>query len=241
MTDIERLREIIEKSESIVFFGGAGVSTESGIPDFRGSGGLFNEYEDDGLTPEEKLHISYLKTNPEGFFSYYKSNMIYKDAMPNDAHIFLARLEKEGKLRAVVTQNIDGLHTVAGNETVAELHGSIHRNYCMNCQKSYTLDYILDSDLVPRCEICGGIVRPDVTLYGEGLPEEAWFLAEEAIYEADTLIVAGTSLRVYPAASLVDNFQGEHLIVINKDPTHIDSEAELVINEPIAKTLSKLL
>ncbi|MBO5286724.1 MAG: NAD-dependent protein deacylase [Clostridia bacterium] len=241
MSDIERLREIIEESESIVFFGGAGVSTESGIPDFRGTGGLFNDYEEDDMTPEEKLHISYLRTNPEGFFRYYKSNMIYRDATPNDAHLFLARLEAEGKLRAVVTQNIDGLHTVAGSKCVAELHGSIHRNYCMKCGKSYTLDYILEGELVPRCEDCGGIVRPDVTLYGEGLPQDAWFLAEEAIYEAQTLIVAGTSLRVYPAASLVEGFQGEHLIIINRDPTHMDAEAEIVINEPIAKTLAKLM
>ena len=240
MTDIEMLRNIIDNSENIVFFGGAGVSTESGIPDFRGNGGLYTKESDD-VSPEEKLHISYLKANPSGFYEYYKNNMICTWAKPNDAHYMLANLEKEGKLKAVITQNIDGLHQMAGSQRVIELHGTVHKNYCMDCGTNYPLDYVLESDGVPYCEKCGGVVRPDVVMYGEGLDAKAWYEAEEAIYNCDTLIVGGTSLTVYPACTLVDNYEGEHLIIINKTPTPKDSDAELVINEPIGKTLKEAL
>lgn len=238
MTDIEMLRHIIENSESVVFFGGAGVSTESGIPDFRGNGGLYTKESDD-ISPEEKLHISYLMSNPRGFYEYYKGNMICTWAKPNDAHFILSQLEGKGKLKAVITQNIDGLHQMAGSENVIELHGSTHRSYCVSCGKKYTLDYVLEKGDVPYCEKCGGLVRPDVVLYGEGLDGEAWQRAEDAIYNCDTLIIGGTSLTVYPACTLVDAYQGEHLIIINKTPTPKDSEAELVINEPIGQVLKE--
>lgn len=240
MTDIEMLKEIIENSEKIVFFGGAGVSTESGIPDFRSAGGLYNQEEEDGVSPEEKLHINYLLGNPQGFYNYYKSNMICTWAKPNDAHYALAKLEQMGKLSAVVTQNIDGLHQMAGSQTVYELHGTVHKNYCVNCGKEYPLDYVTEADGVPHCS-CGGIVRPDVVMYGEGLNAKTWYDAAEAINTADTLIVAGTSLTVYPAASLIDYFEGEHLIIINKSSTSRDSEAELVIDEPVGKVLGEII
>lgn len=242
MSDIELLREIIENSESIVFFGGAGVSTESGIPDFRGTGGLYNEDADDeGMTPEEKLHISYLVSNPKGFYEFYKSNMIFPFAEPNDAHIALARLENEGKLTMVVTQNIDGLHQRAGSENVAELHGSVLRNYCVKCGEKYDLDFIMESEGVPHCTKCGSLVRPDVVMYGEGLDTEVWYDAAEAIARCDTLIVAGTSLTVSPACDMIDYFQGEHLIIINKTPTPRDGDAELVINEPVGEVLKQAI
>lgn len=240
MTDIERLKEIIDRSESIVFFGGAGVSTESGIPDFRSAGGLYNQDEDDGVSPEEKLHISYLTGNPEGFYRYYRENMICTWAKPNDAHRALARLEQMGKLTAVITQNIDGLHQMAGSQTVYELHGTVHKNYCMKCGKEYPLEHITDTSGVPRCS-CGGIVRPDVVLYGEGLDSWTWYDAAEAINTAHTLIVAGTSLTVHPAAGLIDYFEGEHLIIVNKSPTPKDGDAELVINEPVGQVLGEIV
>ena len=240
MTDTEMLKEIIENSESIVFFGGAGVSTESGIPDFRSAKGLYNQEQDDGISPEEKLHINYLTYDPEGFFQYYKSNMICTWAKPNDAHYALAELEKQGKLTAVVTQNIDGLHQMAGSEVVYELHGTVHKNYCMSCGREYPLEYVTEAQGVPYCS-CGGIVRPDVVLYGEGLNSQIWYDAAEAISTADTLIVAGTSLTVYPACTLLDYFHGEHLIIINKSPTAKDGYAELLINEPVAQTLKSVV
>lgn len=236
MTDIELLKEIIKNSESIVFFGGAGVSTESGIPDFRSAGGLYNQEEDDGVSPEEKLHISYLSHNPEGFYKYYKRNMLCTWAKPNDAHYVLAELERQGKLTAVVTQNIDGLHQAAGSNTVYELHGTVHKNYCMTCGKEYPLEHVINSDGVPRCS-CGGIVRPDVVLYGEGLNSHVWYDAAESISTCDTLIVAGTSLTVYPASTLLDYYEGENLVIINKSPTAKDGDAALVINEPVGQVL----
>ena len=241
MSDIQRLKEIIEESERVVFFGGAGVSTPSGIPDFRSSSDLYREEQDDGMTPEEKLHISYLVSCPEGFFKYYRENMLYLDAEPNDAHRVLDFLEKSGKLSAVITQNIDGLHQMAGSESVIELHGSVHRNYCMGCGRKYGVSHILSSCGVPRCESCGGIVRPDVVLYGEMLDSEKWGRAEELIYEADALIVAGTSLTVYPAAGLVECFEGEHLVIINKSPTPFDYQAELVIDESVDSVLKQVV
>lgn len=236
---LDELKKIIEESDNIVFFGGAGVSTESGIPDFRGTGGLYtNGTEDDeGLTPEEKIHIDYLCLNPKGFFEYYKENLIYSDAEPNDGHYALARLEEKGKLKAIVTQNIDGLHQKAGSKKVYELHGTVEKNYCSICGKSFGVDYVLESYPVPYCDECDGIVRPDVVLYGEGLDQRVWEEAEKAIEECDTLIIAGTSLTVYPACLLVDSFKGENLIIINMSPTLKDGEAKLVINEPVGEAL----
>lgn len=240
MEEIKRLKEIIEGSNNIVFFGGAGVSTESGIPDFRGTGGLYTNKEDDGISPEEKLHINYLVSNPKGFYSYYKNNMICTWAKPNFAHYFLADLEKAGKLKAVITQNIDGLHQMAESKTVYELHGSVHRNYCTRCKKEYSLDFILSKEGVPHCERCGETVRPDVTMYGEGLNSKTWYDAANAISECDTLIVAGTSLTVYPANTLIDYYTGDKLVIINLTPTPRDEDATLVINEPVGETFKKL-
>lgn len=240
MSDIEYLKEIIENAESIVFFGGAGVSTESGIPDFRGNGGLYNDDDEDdyGERPETILSHAYFRENPEKFYNYYKTNMVYSYAEPNDAHYALCELERQGKLSAIVTQNIDGLHQTAGSETVIELHGTTRENYCLSCGKKYPLSYIMDSDGVPKCS-CGGTIRPNVVLYGEGLPGEAFARAEELIYEADVLIVGGTSLTVHPAASLVEAYQGEHLIIINNDPTPYDGYAEIIIREPIGEVLKE--
>ena len=235
---INELRRIINEAQSIVFFGGAGVSTESGIPDFRGSDGLYNQDNDEGESPEDILSSTYLSLKPREFFEYYRSNMIYEYAEPNDAHRYLAQLESEGKLSAIITQNIDGLHQMAGSKNVIELHGSVHRNYCVKCGKSYTLQHILSSDDIPRCS-CGGMVRPDVVLYGEGLGS-AYCDAEDAIRDADVLIVGGTSLSVYPACTLLDAFEGEHLIIINEEPTSYDGYAELLINEPIAEVFAQL-
>lgn len=238
MTELEKIKEIIAKSDNIVFFGGAGVSTESGIPDFRGSGGLYthDDYDSD-VTPEEILHISYLMSNPKEFYSYYRQNMIYPDAEPNGAHYALAELEKQGKLKAVITQNIDGLHQRAGSENVIELHGSVEENYCVGCRKRYSLDYILDEAGVPYCESCGEMIRPDVVMYGEPLNASKFYQAANTIYDADVLIVAGTSLTVNPAASLIENYQGEHLIIINRDPTPYDHLAEFVIDDSIVDVL----
>ena len=236
---VEKLRNILQEG-NVVFFGGAGVSTESGIPDFRSASGLYNRDEDDGVSPEEKLHISYLTQNPQGFYSYYKRNMICTWAKPNYTHYALANLEKQGKLKAVITQNIDGLHQAAGSETVYELHGTVHRNYCMDCGREYPLEHIIESDSVPICS-CGGVVRPDVVMYGEGLNSKIWYDAAEAISTCDTLIVAGTSLTVYPACTLIDYYEGEHLIIINKSPTPKDYMAELVINDSVGEVLKAAL
>lgn len=237
MTDeIKELKSIIQASERIVFFGGAGVSTGSGIPDFRGSGGLYSS-EYDGIAPETILSRDYMTLNREYFFDYYKNNMVYPEAKPNGAHYALAELEKMGKLTAVVTQNIDGLHQVAGSETVYELHGSVRRNYCEHCGREFSLDYVLECDSAPTCDFCSAYVRPDVVLYGESLPTDAYYAAEQAIAEADTLIVGGTSLTVYPAAYLISEFRGKHFVIINKTPTPLDGEATLIIREPIERAL----
>ena len=236
MTDLEKIKEIIKKSDSVVFFGGAGVSSGSGIPDFRGSGGLYTEDYDD-TPPEEILHISYLMSHPHEFYKYYRANMIYPNAEPNDAHKSLAKLEEKGKLDLVITQNIDGLHQRAGNERVVELHGSVDKNYCIGCGKKYDLDYILDTSTVPYCEDCGEMVRPDVAIYGESLDPPKLYRAVNAIYDADVFIVGGTSLTVNPAASLVENYEGKHLIIINRDPTPYDHLAEFVIIDDICKVL----
>lgn len=242
MSDIEYLKEIIENAESIVFFGGAGVSTESGIPDFRGSDGLYNEGDENeyGEAPETILSHAYFVSNPSKFYDYYKRNMLYTYAEPNDAHYALAELERQGKLKAVITQNIDGLHQMAGSENVIELHGTTKENYCTKCGREYPISHILDSEGVPKCE-CGGVVRPRVVLYGEGLPSGAFSKAEELIYEADALIVGGTSLTVHPACSLVESYQGEHLVIINNTPTPYDGYAELIIREPIGEALKEAI
>lgn len=234
-----RLRKLVEASEAIVFFGGAGVSCESGIPDFRSTDGLYHqEYR---WPPEEILSHDFFERRPEEFFRFYRDKMLYPQAEPNAAHLALARLEQAGKLKAVVTQNIDGLHQAAGSKVVYELHGSTLRNYCTRCGKFFPVSFIEDAagvgDGVPRCDECGGIVKPDVVLYEEGLDEQTMENAVNAIRKADTLIVGGTSLAVYPAAGLLRYFRGDNLVVINKQPTSADAMANLLIHEPIGRTL----
>lgn len=237
----ERLKKIIYGSDNIVFFGGAGVSTESNIPDFRSEKGLYKAQTEYGRSPEEMLSHSFFVNHTETFFDYYKKNLIYTDARPNKAHRALARLEAQGKLKAIVTQNIDGLHQKAGNKKVYELHGSTLRNYCMKCHQFYDLDYIMDEyhckGGVPICPVCGGIIKPDVVLYEEMLDEDTIDKAVSAISKADTLIIGGTSLVVYPAAGFVRYFRGSHLVLINKQETPYDSHADLVIHDSIGKVM----
>jgi NAD-dependent deacetylase len=236
-----RVREILDKSQKVVFFGGAGVSTESNIPDFRSESGLYKAMSDYGYSPEYMLSRTFFMNNTEMFFDYYKKNLIYTDAEPNKAHIALARLEAEGKLIGVVTQNIDGLHQKAGSTKVYELHGSVLRNSCMECGAHYSLDYIMDEANcdkgIPKCQKCGGIVKPDVVLYEEALDDQVIRGAVDAIRQADTLIVGGTSLVVYPAAGLINYFNGDNIILINKSETAYDDRASLVINDSIGKVL----
>ena len=236
---IKRLTEIIKNSNNIVFFGGAGVSTESGIPDFRSANGLWSEKLKINLTPEQLVsHTMFIKY-PEEFFKFYKEKLIYPNAKPNSAHFALAKLEKMGKLKAIVTQNIDGLHQLAGSKNVYELHGSVLRNYCMNCHAFYDEKFILESKGIPTCTRCGGIVKPDVVLCEEGLDNDVINGAVKAISQADTLIIGGTSLVVYPAAGLIDYFRGKNLILINKSSTSADNRADLVIHDSIGKVLSE--
>lgn len=237
---IQELTNIIKNSNNIVFFGGAGVSTESGIPDFRSADGLYSSKYERKFSPEEILSHSFFYSHTNDFYKFYKDKMIYTNAKPNYAHIVLAQLEKMGKLKAVITQNIDGLHQMAGSKNVFELHGSIHRNYCTNCYKSYELDYIINSQDIPKCETCGGIIKPDVVLYGEPLDNDVINGALNAIKNADTLIIGGTSLVVYPAAGFVDYFRGKNLILINKSSTPYDNKANLVINNSIGKVLKSV-
>ena len=236
-----RVKEVLDRSDKVVFFGGAGVSTESNIPDFRSEAGLYKAMNDYGYSPEHMLSRTFFMNHTEKFYDYYKKNLIYPDAQPNKAHRALARLEAEGKLNAVVTQNIDGLHQKAGSKTVYELHGSVLRNVCMDCGSKYDLDYIMNEDNchngMPRCEKCGGLVKPDVVLYEEPLDDAVIMGAVKAISEADTMIVGGTSLVVYPAAGLINYFRGKDLILINKSETGYDSQATLVINDAIGKVL----
>ena len=239
MSKIKQLQEIIDTSENIVFFGGAGVSTESGIPDFRSESGIFKSLEKYGDTPENLVSHTYYMDHTEEFFNYYKDNLIFKDAKPNPAHLKLSELEKIGKLKAVITQNIDGLHQKAGSKNVLELHGSIHRNYCQICNKEYGLNHILESEGIPRCE-CGGIVKPDVVLYEESLNNAVLSFAIDYIQNAETLIIGGTSLVVYPAAGLINYFNGENLVLINKSETPYDNLATLVINDAIGETFSQI-
>lgn len=234
---IERLAEIVRSSERIVFFGGAGVSTESGIPDFRSVDGLYSQQWD--YPPETILSHSFFMKKTEEFYRFYRAKMICTSAKPNPAHIKLAELEKEGKLTAVVTQNIDGLHQAAGSKKVYELHGSVLRNYCMKCHKFYGVEAIIESEGVPHCD-CGGIIKPDVVLYEEGLNDDTVSGAVRAISQADTLIIGGTSLNVYPAAGLIRYFNGKNLVIINMAPTQMDNAAELLICDKIGKVFSSI-
>ena len=230
----QKLEELIAKSNRIVFFGGAGVSTESGIPDFRSVDGLYNQKYD--YLPETIISHSFFEQNPEEFYRFYRDKLIVTDAKPNAAHLRLAQLEKEGKLTAVITQNIDGLHQAAGSKNVLELHGSTLRNYCTKCGKFYPVEFIAQSEGVPHCS-CGGIVKPDVVLYEEGLDDQILSAAIQALQQADLLIVGGTSLVVYPAAGLLRYYRGRELVVINKTPTPADNRASLVLNMPIGEAL----
>lgn len=236
---IEQLAKILRESENIVFFGGAGMSTESGIPDFRSSNGLFNEKLNMTFTPEQLVSHSFYIRYPKEFFNFYKEKLIYPEAKPNKGHITLAKLESLGKLKAIVTQNIDGLHQKAGSKNVFELHGSVLRNYCVKCHAFYDEKFILESKDIPTCTKCGGSVKPDVVLYEEGLDDNIIRGAIDAIKKADTLIIGGTSLVVYPAAGLIDYFRGKNLVLINKSSTSADSKATLIINDSIGKVLDK--
>ena len=237
MNGTEKLKELINGSNNIVFFGGAGVSTESGIPDFRSTDGLYHQEYD--YPPETILSHSFFMRNPEEFYRFYKNKMLCLDAKPNMAHKKLAELEKAGKLKAVITQNIDGLHQAAGSKEVLELHGSVHRNYCMKCGKSYDAEYMLHAEGVPTCS-CGGRIKPDVVLYEEGLDTNTIEESVRAISQAQVLIIGGTSLAVYPAAGLIDYFRGEALVVINKSSTPRDRNADLLIKEPIGQVFSQI-
>ncbi len=235
---VEQLKQIVADSDNIVFFGGAGVSTESGIPDFRSVDGLYNQkYK---YPPEVMVSHSFFRQHTEEFFEFYKNKMIALDAKPNAAHKKLAQLEQDGKVKAVITQNIDGLHYAAGSKEVLELHGSVHRNYCEQCGKFYPVEYIVESKGVPRCEACGAIVKPDVVLYEEGLDYETMQKAVQYIRDAEVLIIGGTSLAVYPAAGFIDYFRGRHLVVINMDRTAKDVHAELLIQERIGEVFERL-
>lgn len=236
----ERLKKVIDESQNIVFFGGAGVSTESNIPDFRSESGLYHAQQKYGYSPETMLSRTFYMNHTKMFFQYYKENLIYPDAQPNDAHKALAKLEEMGKLKAVVTQNIDGLHQKAGSKNVYELHGSVLRNYCERCHKFHDVDYIMNEENctegIPHCE-CGGIIKPDVVLYEEMLDDDCINGAVNAIAKADTLIIGGTSLVVYPAAGLINYFQGKNLVLINKSKTPYDGKANLVIYDAIGKVM----
>lgn len=234
---LEALQKIIASSKRIVFFGGAGVSTESGIPDFRSVDGLYNQKYD--YPPETILSRTFFEIRPAEFFRFYKDKMLPLEAQPNKAHKKLFELENAGKLTGIVTQNIDGLHQRAGSVRVFELHGSIHRNFCMECGKFYGPEFIRDAEGVPKCE-CGGVIKPDVVLYEEGLDDATVRGALRVISEADTMIVAGTSLTVYPAAGFLDYFKGKHLVLINRDPTYADHDADLVIHANVGEVLSAI-
>lgn len=235
---IKALKGIVQKYDNIVFFGGAGVSTESGIPDFRSVDGLYNQQYD--YPPETILSHTFYRKNPKEFYRFYRNKMLFTDARPNAAHLKLAELEQMGKVRAVITQNIDGLHQAAGSKVVLELHGSVLRNYCENCGQFHDMKYILESPDVPKCLKCGGPVKPDVVLYEEGLDQKTINDAVHYIHAADVLIIGGTSLAVYPAAGLIDYFRGDKLVVINKAPTPRDSHADLLIQALIGQVFSQL-
>ena len=235
---LETLRQWIAESHNIVFFGGAGVSTESGIPDFRSVDGLYNQQY--AYPPETIISHSFYVRYPEEFYRFYKDRMLFADAKPNAAHRALAKLEADGRLKAVITQNIDGLHQMAGSREVLELHGSVHRNYCTRCGQFYDLDYVVKSDGVPHCS-CGGVIKPDVVLYEEGLDDRTLQKSVDYIRHADILIIGGTSLVVYPAAGLIDYYRGHKLVLINKAATSRDSQADLVISDPIGEVLGTVV
>jgi len=238
MNEIKKLKKTLRNSDNIVFFGGAGVSTESGIPDFRSADGLYNEtYKH---PPETILSHSFFLEHTEEFYHFYRNKMLYPNAKPNKAHIALAKLEKLGKLKAVITQNVDGLHTMAGNANVLELHGSALRNICMACKKNYPVDKIIQAEGIPLCS-CSGIIKPDVVLYEEGLDASVMIKATNAIYDADVLIVGGTSLNVYPAAGMITNYCGNKLVLINKSKTQYDSRANMIIRKSIGETLAEAI
>ncbi len=234
---IDKLKKIINDSDNIVFFGGAGVSTESGIPDFRSVDGLYNQQYD--YPPETILSHDFFYNNTDEFYRFYRNKMLYSDVKPNIAHIALAKLEQKGKLKAIVTQNIDNLHTLAGSKNVLELHGNVYRNYCTKCHKSYDVNYISQNKPVPKCT-CGALIKPDVVLYQESLNSDILEKSVRFIKEADVLIVGGTSLNVYPAAGLINYYRGNKLILINKSSTPYDNRADLIINKPIGQVFASL-
>lgn len=237
MNNVNELQKLVDKSQNIVFFGGAGVSTESGIPDFRSVDGLYNQKYD--YPPEEILSHTFFERHTDEFYRFYRDKMLCLDKKPNKAHLKLAELEKAGKLSAVVTQNIDGLHQAAGSKRVYELHGSVLRNYCRKCRKFYTAEFIKESDGVPKCE-CGGVIKPDVVLYEEGLDDSVVSGALNAIMQADLLIIAGTSLTVYPAAGFIRYFNGDKIVLINRDSTPFDNQADLVIHDKVGEVLGQI-
>lgn len=240
MKKIEFLKDIIDSSSSIVVFTGAGISTPSGIPDFRSANGIYNQ-KGTSIPPEEIISHNFFFQNPKEFYDFYKKNLVYTDAKPNIAHKYFADLEAKGKNVIIVTQNIDGLHQKAGSKTVLELHGNIHRNYCTECHRLFGLDYILNANDVPICDKCGGIIKPDVVLYGEELDPEIINRTISAIMTCETLIVVGTSLTVYPAAGFIRYFRGRNLVVINKTETNYDNMCDLVINDDIEKVIKELV
>lgn len=237
MNTIEELQKVIDESKGIVFFGGAGVSTESGIPDFRSVDGLYNQKYD--YPPEQILSHTFFERKTAEFYRFYRDKMLCLDKQPNKAHYKLAELERAGKLSAVVTQNIDGLHQAAGSKKVYELHGSVLRNYCRNCRKFYSAEFIKNSDSIPVCE-CGGVIKPDVVLYEEGLDDSTVNGALSAIMTADTLIIAGTSLTVYPAAGFIRYFRGNKIVLINRDATSFDNQADLIYHDKVGELLSQI-
>ncbi len=237
MDNVNELQKLVDKSQNIVFFGGAGVSTESGIPDFRSVDGLYNQKYD--YPPEEILSHTFFERHTDEFYRFYRDKMLCLDKKPNKAHLKLAELEKAGKLSAVVTQNIDGLHQAAGSKRVYELHGSVLRNYCRKCRKFYTAEFIKESDGIPTCE-CGGVIKPDVVLYEEGLDDSVVSGALNAIMQADLLIIAGTSLTVYPAAGFIRYFSGDNIVLINRDSTPFDGQADLVIHDKVGEVLGQI-
>lgn len=241
ISKITTLQKLINTSNNIVFLGGAGVSTESGIPDFRGEKGIYKIQKTYGSPAEKILSRPFFDEQPERFFEFYRQEMVCLDAKPNAAHMALARLEIMGKLKAVITQNIDGLHQMAGSSRVLELHGSIYRNYCIDCGKFFDLEYMMKAEAIPRCDLCGNKIKPDVVLYQEGLDDEVLMKSVQAISEAEVMIIGGTSLNVYPAAGLIHYFKGRALVLINKSETSYDSQADLVIHDSIGKVLGEAI
>ncbi|CCY04203.1 nAD-dependent protein deacetylase SIR2 family [Faecalibacterium sp. CAG:1138] len=239
MDKYEELKKIIDTSKNTVLFTGAGISCPSGIPDFRSADGLYNE-KGGGYSPEQIISHSFFVAHPKEFYEFYKSKMVYPKAKPNAAHRYFAKLEEEGKLSAIVTQNIDGLHQAAGSKNVLEFHGSVHRNHCMRCGKFFDVNYVMNSSGAPKCDKCGGLVKPDVVLYEEGIDADVFEASVAAIENAQTVIVVGTSLAVYPAAGLLTGFRGENLVLVNKQATPFDRYATLVFNEDVINVVKRL-